>query len=154
MILLQPRSIAAAAALALAPVGAHAEDCQGVPGAAKLSIVVEGVRSNKGLMTASLYPGDKSQFLIKDGALKVWSVPAQPPATRLCIWLRGPGTYAVAIYHDVNSNHRLDIGMFGPTEAYGFSNNPRILFAKPSYESVKFQARAGETAVHIRLNHP
>jgi len=154
MNLLQTRSLAALAALALAPFGAHAQDCQGVPGAAKLSIVVEGIRSNKGLMTASLYPGDKSQFLIKNGALKVWSVAAQAPATKMCIWLRGPGTYAVAVYHDANSNHRLDIGMFGPTEAYGFTNNPRIMFAKPSYESVKFPAKAGETTVHIRLNHP
>jgi len=154
MVWLQSRSIAALAALALAPLGAHAQDCQGAPGPAKLSIVVEGVRSNKGLMTASLYPGDKSQFLIKNGALKVWRVPAQAPTTKMCIWLRGPGTYAVAIYHDTNSNHRLDIGMFGPTEAYGFTNNPRILFAKPSYESVKFQARAGETTVRIRLNNP
>ncbi|MEO8926562.1 MAG: DUF2141 domain-containing protein [Caulobacteraceae bacterium] len=146
---------AALAGPALAPLAVQAEDCQGNPGPAKLSIVVEGVPSNKGLMTASLYPGDKSQFLIKNGALKVWSVPAQAPTSRMCIWLpRGPGTYAVAVYHDANSNHRLDIGMFGPTEAYGFSNNPRIMFAKPSFDSVKFQARAGETTVHVRLNHP
>jgi len=154
MILLQSRSIVALAALAMAPMSVHAEDCQGAPGASKLSIVVEGVRSTKGLMTASLYPGDKSQFLVKNGALKVWSVPAQAPTTRMCIWLRGAGTYAVAVYHDVNANHKLDIGMLGPTEAYGFTNNPRIMFAKPSYESVKFQAKAGETTVHIRLNNP
>ncbi len=153
MILLQSRAIAALAALAMAPIGVHAEDCQGTPGAAKLSIVVEGVRSGKGLMTASLYPGDKSQFLIKNGALKVWSAPAQAPETRMCIWLRGPGTYAVAVYHDDRVIHRLNIGRLGPTEDYGFSNNPLILFAKPSYDSVKFQARAGETTLHIRLNH-
>ena len=154
MIVLQSRSIAVLAALAVLGVCAHGRQRQGAPGAAKLSIVVEGVRSDRGLMTASLYPGDKSQFLIKNGALKVWSVAAQAPATKMCIWLRGPGTYAVAVYHDANSNHKLDIGMFGPTEAYGFTNNPRIMFAKPSYDSVKFPAKAGETTVHIRLNHP
>ncbi len=154
MTLLKSRSIAALAALAAAPVGAHAQDCQGAPGEAKLFVVVTGVRSDRGLMTASLYPGDKSQFLIKNGALKVWSVPAQAPETKMCIWLRGPGTYAVAVYHDANSSHKLDLGVFGPTEAYGFTNNPRILFAKPSYESVKFQAKVGETTVYIRLNHP
>ena len=131
--------------------GARAEECQGAPGAAKISIVVEGVRSDKGLMTASLYPGDKSQFLIKNGAVKVWSVPAQAPVTRLCIW-RSPGTYALAVYHDVASVHRFTVGMFGPTQDYGFSNNPRILFSKPSFESVRFQAKAGETILHIRLN--
>ncbi|MGI8842030.1 MAG: DUF2141 domain-containing protein [Caulobacteraceae bacterium] len=151
-------SIAAAGAawvgFALSPALASAEDCQGAPTAAKLSVVVEGVRSDRGLMTASLYPDDKSQFLIKDGALKVWRVPARAPTTRMCIWLRGPGGYALAVYHDANANHKLDLGVFGPTEAYGFTNNPRILFAKPSFWSVRFQAKAGETVVHVRLNNP
>jgi uncharacterized protein (DUF2141 family) len=141
------------AGLALAPGGLHAQDCQGAPSTAKISIVIERVPASKGLMTASLYPGDKSQFLIKNGAVKVWSVPAQAPTTRMCIW-RTPGTYAVAVYHDANSNHKFDVGMFGPTEAYGFSNNPRILFSKPSFESVRFEVKAGETMVHIRLNRP
>ncbi len=138
---------------ALIPLGVRAEPCEGASSTAKISIVVEGVASNKGLMTASLYPGDKSQFLIKNGAVKVWNVPARAPITRMCIW-RAPGVYAVAVYHDANANHRFDVGMFGPTEAYGFSNNPRILFSKPSFSSVKFQAKAGETTVDIRLNRP
>ncbi|MGI9169878.1 MAG: DUF2141 domain-containing protein [Caulobacteraceae bacterium] len=142
------------AILAMAPAGARSQDCQGTPSNARLSLVIEGVRSDHGLMTASLYPDDKSQFLVKNGALKVWRDAAQAPETKLCIWLRGPGTYAVAVYHDANANRRLDLGVFGPTEAYGFSNNPRILFSKPSFDSVKFQAGAGETTIHIRLNHP
>ena len=149
----RPALCAALAGMALAPMGVHAQDCQGAPGPAKISIVIEGVASNKGLMTASLYPGDKSQFLIKNGAVKVWSVPAVAPTTSTCIW-RAPGVYALAVYHDANANHRFDIGMFGPTEAYGFSGNPRIFFSKPSFESVKFHVKAGETTVHIRLNHP
>ena len=135
------------------PFAASAQDCEGTPGAAKLSIVIEGVRSNKGLMTASLYPNDKSQFLAKDGALKVWRVPAQAPITAMCIWLKAPGTYGVAVYHDANANHKLDLGMLGPSEDYGFSRNPRILFSKPSLASVRFPATAAETTVHIRLNH-
>src|SRR5258706_15079256 len=87
---------AALAGMALAPTAANAQDCEGTPGVARLYVVVDGVRSARGLMVASLYPGDKGQFLIKNGALKVWSVPAQAPTSSLGIWLRGPGTYAVA----------------------------------------------------------
>ena len=141
------------AILAGAPLAARAQDCEGTPSAARLSIAVEGVRSSKGLMTASLYPNDKSQFLAKDGALKVWRVPAQAPVTRMCIWLKAPGTYAVAVYHDANANHRFDIGMLGPSEDYGFTRDPRILFSKPSLASVRFPATGPETTVHIRLNH-
>ena len=64
--------------------------CAGTPGEAKLILEIEGARSDKGLMTASLYPGDKSQFLAKNGALKVWSERARTPATRMCIWLKAP----------------------------------------------------------------
>lgn len=140
--------------IALAPATANAQDCEGTPGVSRLYVVVDGVRSARGLMTASLYPGEKSQFLIMNGALKVWSEAAQPPTTRLCIWLKGPGTYAVAVYHDLNANHKLDRGMFGPTEAYGFSNNPRILFSPPSFDAVKFEAKAGDTTIHVRLRYP
>ena len=139
--------------LSIAPTLSHAADCEGTPSDTRLTIFVEEVRSSKGLMTASLYPNDKSQFLAKNGALKVWRVQAQAPTTQMCIWLKTPGTYAVAIYHDANANYKFNIGMFGPTEDYGFTNNPRIFFAKPSFNSVRFLAKAGETTVHIHLHH-
>jgi len=141
-----------AAALAAAPLASHAQECEGAPSANKLSIVIEGVRSNQGQMTASLYPNDKTQFLARNGALKVWRAPAEAPVTRMCIWLKAPGTYGVAVYHDANANGRLDMGMIGPSEDYGFSRNPRILFSKPSLASVRFAATDAETTVDIRLD--
>ena len=147
------RALAAMAALALAaPLTVRAEECEGVPSANKLSIVIEGVRSNQGQMTASLYSDDKTQFLQHNGSLKVWRVPAQSPVTRMCIWLKAPGIYAVAIYHDANANGRLDLGLLGPTEDYGFSRNPRILFSKPSLASVRFPTTGAETTVQIHMD--
>ncbi|MHB8527986.1 MAG: DUF2141 domain-containing protein [Caulobacteraceae bacterium] len=144
-----------AVACALAAGAGRGQECEGTPGPARLIIHVDAVQSDRGLMTASLYPGDRSQFLIRNGALKVWSVPARAPSTRMCIWLTAPGTYAVAIYHDANSNHRLDRNALGmPSEAFGFSNNPRILFSPPSFQAVAFQAAAGDTELHIRLRYP
>ena len=141
-------------AAAVIPAAARAGDCEGAPSTARLNIVVEGVRSNQGWMTASLYPNDRSQYLVANGALKVWRVPARAPETRMCIWLSSPGTYAVAVYHDANSNLWLDRNLFGPTEGYGFSNNPRIAFAPPPLAAVRFTAAAGNTVVHIRLRYP
>jgi len=132
---------------------ARAQDCEGTPSGAKLNILIENVRSTKGQMTASVYPGDKSQFLVANGALKVWSAPVQTPTTKMCFWLKGPGTYAVAVYHDANSNHKWDHSLVGYFEDFGFSNNPSVLFSAPSYDSVKFQAQAGVTTIHIRLRN-
>jgi uncharacterized protein (DUF2141 family) len=139
----------------LCPALGHTQACQNEPSTAKLEIVIEGVNSNRGLMTGSLYPGDPSQFLIKDGALKAWSVPAVKPETHMCIWLpNGPGTYAFAVYHDANSNGKWDHNLFGQIEGFGFSNNPRTLFSAPSYNQVKFEAREGVTTLHVRLRYP
>lgn len=140
--------------LALGPALARAATCQGAPTATRLNISIDNVSSSHGLMTGSLYPGDRSVFLVKNGALKVWSVPAAAPQTRMCIWLRGPGTYAFAVYHDANSNGRWDHHLLGQIEGVGFSNNPRLMFSKPTYDQVKFEAGPGETTLHLRLYYP
>jgi uncharacterized protein (DUF2141 family) len=146
---------AAASLLALCPALARADSCQGTPGTAKLDLFIDGVRSAKGQVTSSLYGGDKSQFLVKNGALKVWSTPATPPTTHMCIWLKnGPGTYALAAYHDANSNGKWDHNLLGGIEGFGFSNNPHVLFSAPSFDESKFEAKAGVTTLHLRLRYP
>jgi uncharacterized protein (DUF2141 family) len=142
----------AAIAFAATPLASRAADCEGAPSANKLSILIEGVRSSQGQMTASLYPDEKTQFLAKGGALKVWRVPVVAPVTAMCIWLKAPGIYGVAVYHDANANGKLDLGMLGPSEDYGFSRNPHILFSKPSLASVRFPAAGAETTIHVRLD--
>jgi uncharacterized protein (DUF2141 family) len=155
MYALKLAAAAAGSLLALYPALAHADSCQGTPGTAKLDIVIEGVRSAKGQMTSSLYGADRSQFLVKNGALKVWSTPAAPPETRMCIWLKnGPGTYALAVYHDANSNGKWDHSLLGGIEGFGFSNNPHVLFSAPKFDEVKFEAKAGVTTLHVRLRYP
>lgn len=136
------------------PALSEAATCQNPPTSTRLEIEVEGVRSSRGQMAGSLYPGDASQFLIKDGALKVWRVPAQMSVTHMCIWLPGPGTYAFAVYHDANSNGKWDHNLLGQIEGFGFSNNPRTMFSAPPYDRVKFEARGAVTTLHVRLRYP
>lgn len=146
--------IALAAWLVLLAGGVQAQACEGKPGGVRLIVSIENVRSDAGLMTASLYGADKTQFLVKNGALRVWRVAARKPTTTMCISLAAPGSFAVAVYHDANSNLKLDVGPLGPTEGYGFSNNPRILFSKPSLASTEFVAHPGDNFLHIRLRYP
>ena len=148
-------TLAGALAVALlAGASASAETCAWTPSANKLEIVVEGVRSAKGLMTASLYPSDKSQFLIKDGAVHVWSEPAAAPEIHMCIWLKAPGTYAFVVYHDANSNHKWDHSLFGAIEGIGFSNNPHLFLSAPPFEKVTFEAKGAVTTLRVRLSYP
>ena len=145
----------AGAVLALGLVSvAQARECQGAATGTRLILAIDGVRSDRGLMTATLYGGEKAKYLVRNGALKVWRDPARAPVTTMCIWAPGPGDYAVVIYQDLNSNLRFDHGMLGPEEPYGFSNNPRILFRPPPFEAVRFTAHAGDNTVRIHLHNP
>lgn len=49
------------------------------------------------------------------------------------------GEYAIAVYHDKNTNGKLDTNFLGiPKEDYGFSNNARGKFGPASWEDAKF----------------
>ena len=46
--------------------------------------------------------------------------------------------YAIAIYHDKNSNNKFDTFFAIPQEKYGFSNNAPVFFGPPSFEEASF----------------
>lgn len=144
------------AGLAVAPAVSRAQaTCEGDPGDTKLHIVVQGVRSSDGVMTATLYGADPAKFLKGGGELKVWRESAKAPLTEMCVWLPGPGTYAVAIYHDAKRAYRLTRGPFGvPNQDYGFSRNPHLFLGPPSLRATNFPATAGDNTVFIKLRYP
>jgi hypothetical protein len=116
-----------------APLASHAEECEGAPTANKLSIVIEGVRSNQGQMTASLYPDDKTAFLAKNGALKVWRVAAEAPSTTTpmptadwtwACWDLPRTTASAATHASCSQNHPLLPCGFQPP-----ARRPRFIFA-------------------------
>ena len=63
------------------------------------------------------------------------------------------GVYAVAIYHDSNSNGKLDKNFLGiPKEDYAFSNNASGAFGPPDFKDAAFKLDGSKT-VKIKLNH-
>lgn len=133
---------------------AIAQACMGDPSGTKLDIVIEGVRSDQGLMTVTVYPPDRGKFLKKNGEIGVWRTPSQAPSMEMCVWVPTPGPYDVAVYDDLNENHRFDHTLVAPLEPYGFSNNPRILLGPPSAGAAKIEVAEGETTIHIQLRYP
>ena len=126
----------------------------GQPTGTKLNVVVDGVRTDQGLMTVTVYPPDRDKFLKADGEIGVWRIPSQTPSTEMCIWVPAPGPYDVAVYDDLNENHRFDHTLVAPLEPYGFSNNPRIFLGPPSAGAAKIDIAEGETTIHIQLRYP
>ena len=61
-----------------------------------------------------------------------------------------PGRYAIAVYHDVNGNGRLDKTLFVPNEPYGFSNDAGRS-GIPSFEGALITVADPSTAVAVAL---
>lgn len=63
-----------------------------------------------------------------------------------------PGNYAIALFHDINGNGKMDKNMFGiPKEPYGFSNDFHPKFSAPKFKDCQFSVSEGGKAVRIDL---
>lgn len=63
-----------------------------------------------------------------------------------------PGRYAVAVFHDINGNGKLDTNVFGvPTEPYGFSNGALAKWGNPKFEEAAFSYTTATKAISIKL---
>jgi uncharacterized protein (DUF2141 family) len=148
------------AVLAFAPAGSvnaggTPAGCLGPTSALWLSVSVEQVKSSAGFITLTLYPDDQARFLKPMGSLYVVKVPARAGVTQTCLFVPSPGSYGLALYHDANSNGKIDRNGLGiPKEGFGFSNNPRILFSAPKLKSVRLTVGAAGTQTRIRMRYP
>jgi uncharacterized protein (DUF2141 family) len=148
------RTFGPAAALAAAVLGyagaANALECKGTPTGVSAVVNVSNLRSDQGPLAVTIYR--EKGFLKKGGSVKVWRDPAHAGSQSMCVWLPGPGLYAIGVFQDLDSDHKLDYNLLsGPTEPWGFSNNPRAIWPL-RFSQVRFDAKDGETVLNVRLH--
>jgi uncharacterized protein (DUF2141 family) len=59
------------------------------------------------------------------------------------------GTYAVAVFHDEDSDEEMDTFLKIPKEDYGFSNNTTGSLGPPKWKDASFSVENGETVIQI-----
>jgi len=118
-----------------------------------ITIIAENVRSSEGLLTITVYPDKRSQFLAKGGSINVGRIKAQKGTTQGCVFLPSDGVYAIALYHDENGNHKFDRGLL-PEEGYGFSNDANTVAGLPSFKSVRLAVPKNNMATKITMKYP
>ena len=65
-----------------------------------------------------------------------------------------PGRYAVSVFHDENSNGKLDTNFLGiPREGVGASNDARGHLGPPKFDAAAFQFEGGRLNLKITIHY-
>lgn len=153
---MKARTVSAAlmAAASLAAFPALAAECEGPasPGTAPLMVQVTGAKPVRGQVAVTVYPNDRRRFMAPGGKLLRQRVKAEA-VSEACFNL-APGTYAVAVYHDVNGDRDFNRLLSGlPAEGFGFSNDAPSRIGLPPLEAVRFRFKAGDPPLRIAMRY-
>ena len=126
-------------------------DAAGAPESASVQLCVNiaGVEIASGSLRLAIFSGE-SGFPHHQNALHRITVSVKESMDSILLPPLPVGDYAIAVFHDVDDNGRLNRAALGyPTEPYGFSNNARSTFGPPDYGSAEFTSGAGEKNLPI-----
>ncbi len=157
-------AVAAIAGVLAAPVAAqgyvYARSMNNDPGqcaAGKgpaVRITVTGLKSADGNLFVRAYPANSRDWL--ESKRYVMRVDARPQAGSMtvCVPLPAPGSYAIAVHHDVNGNRKSDL-----SDGAGMSNNPGIrkilglVPRPPSVDKTRFSVDGGVSRMSINMQY-
>jgi uncharacterized protein (DUF2141 family) len=118
-----------------------------------LTIEINKIKSDKGDILLSVYNNSKGFPYASTSSIKTLSVKAKPGGVMLSTADLPPGTYAIALFHDVDGNRKLTTNMIGiPKEGYAFSNNASNFFGVPGFKDASFKL-TGDTTIVINMKH-
>jgi uncharacterized protein (DUF2141 family) len=111
---------------------------------ASIQVQVLGVESENGEIGCALFHSAEGFPMSPERAITRWHPPGKGSATCHFEDLE-PGSYAVAVSHDVNANRRTDTNLLGiPVEQWGVSNNVRPTLRAPRFDEAAVTQRDGE----------
>ena len=116
----------------------------------QIRVTVNGVWAT-GILAVEVYNDNTKDFLSSEGRIKRARVAAQADSQTVCINVPGAGTYAVASYHDVDGDRKLDRKWnFLPKEPFALSNDPKLKLRKPRHSEAAFTA--GDLGADVTVN--
>ncbi len=120
---------------------------------AQIRVTVNGIGSG-GMLSVELYH-DPDNFLNKKGRKRRIRIPVVEKQHTVCLNIEQQGTYAVAAYHDVDGNRRLNKRWnMMPKEPFGLSNNPQQRFGFPKFSEAAFTTDTLGANIMIHLQKP
>lgn len=120
------------------------------PPTASLTVEITNLRNTGGQLRVALYKPTDKFSTAKPDFYEIVSI--DRPGSRRVVFDVPPGTYAVAVYHDLNNNNKLDKNLVGyPKEPFGFSNNYRPVLSAPDFEDCAFKLPSQGASLTIKL---
>lgn len=119
---------------------------------ATLVLDIHNIEQAKGYVWVGVYKSQEN-FLAKGAAVALEGAKIEQTGhVSISIKDLPYGTYAVALFHDVNSNGKLDQGVFGiPKEPYAFSQPLKSKWRAPIFDDVKFDVNTSSTNLKLKL---
>jgi uncharacterized protein (DUF2141 family) len=115
-----------------------------------LTITVSGMQSTDGEIQIGLY-NNKESFPLEDKQYKLFFIDAKEFPGTYIIKDLPEGEYAVAIFHDKNSDKICNTNFLGiPKEDYGFSKNIKPRFSAPTFNDCKVDLKYN-MSINIKL---
>lgn len=121
-------------------------------GDASLTVTVSGIKSSKGVIRLAVCPPAAGFPECKGRSVKSADLAISQGMAHTVLSGLAPGTYAISVFHDANTNGKLDTFAGIPREGYGFSANPGFKPRAPRFEEAEIEVK-GEEATEIRLRY-
>ncbi len=118
---------------------------------ATLTVNISGLESGKGQFVVSVWPGADAWKDKKP--LGRYSVPIVNGGATWTAENLAPGQYAVTVYHDKNSNMKMDRHWYGPPREKGAASNgaKAQTFGPPKWEDMMFEIGTEPKAIEIKF---
>jgi uncharacterized protein (DUF2141 family) len=120
----------------------------------QIHVEIAGLRSDKGQVACALF-SSAADFPKRADKAVARTTSAIVNRHAVCDFSGvAPGTYAVSVFHDENSNGKLDTNFMGiPREGVGASNNAKGHFGPPKFEAAAFRFEGGRLELKITIGY-
>ena len=118
----------------------------------QLVIKVQNIEVLEGNIRIGIF-NTSEKFLKQGSTYKNYLIAVNNTTESIIIDDLPKGEYAIMMYHDKNNDGKLNQNIVGvPKEPFGFSNNVKPKFAKPSFEECKFSLSTNRV-IYVKLDY-
>lgn len=113
-----------------------------------IELVISETSSDTGVIRLLIFDQDKGWPESIDKAWKLVTLPIKNGTAQQTIANVPAGNYAITVFHDQDEDGVIRKNKIGyPLDAFGFSNNPSLLFGVPSFEKCSKKVNPGKVTV-------